>query len=689
MVSLAARLKRNSVKPLSLSLVSETASTSASAPLAASPHSLYSSKTTFGSSSSSTGTFHSSIYSSGSTTLREQTSLTGSTSKLPSPRFHKALDESEESLWRGSPVFDASYWHAKGGIDLVRERHAELYGTVEALAISCVSGEPDWLWNCLALGWPAAQAVEIEYDVCNAESDPAAQRWLRIVQDKTLFPLARIYRLTTHWSGCTEIFEHLLAEPFGNGFCERLALLDSLPAHLQDSRSERRFLVYRLLFLVGVTFDMGAMAKTNEGTLAMYMYIVYLFKTDILAPAFVEFVDARPQSMQRVLDAINENAHRLPYSQMRVGTSSAALQSTLRVLRFEMRRMVDGRHTVPFCAAHFPMLESLVVAHSPDFKSGRDTPTNLGVLFSIPWQNLVELQLPFMTDQLVCVLREKCPALQYLHVRPEHRYERWTAYSQGFSPSGLSKLACQWQTLRQLVVRFAFCQAPPAEQEQHSRPVPPLCRPSFSSSRIGTSLSLDILSSPAQKFQLPGVQLCETFAIYPRNTSLRVLRVPYLRMPFSAALKMLTETPQLRILEFASLIRDPEQQSYGLKSTLRRRISAAIDPLFSMCFADSEVVYRLQEMGHPLSNMILHEACTTRYISTSWIQIVNTFESLESVVFVATKNDDIATAGRVKQFCLGNNASFAVEISDQTRRHQTCANFAESWERTGKMVWKD
>ncbi|KAJ1813991.1 hypothetical protein LPJ75_002958 [Coemansia sp. RSA 2598] len=707
MVSLAARLKRSSVKPLTLSICPETVPALASAPLSASasvssstlatatlsatPYSLYSSKPTF--SNSSTSTPYASTYSGGSA-LRKRTPLINSvSSQLPSLGVQKEPSEGEECLWRGSPVFDAGYWHAKGGIDLVREKHAEFYDTAEALVISYVSGEPGWLWNCLALGWPVVHAIEIECDICNVESEPVAQRWLRIVQDKALFPLARIYRLTTRWAGCTEVFEHPLAESFGEGFSERLALLDHMPFRLQSAPLERRFLVYRLLFLVGVTFDMGAMARTSAGSLAMYTYIVYLFKTDILAPAFVEFVDAHPLNMQRILDTINENAHQLPYAQMRVGTSSAALQSTLRALRLDMRSMVDGRHTIPFCAAHFPTLESLVVAHSPDFKGGRDSPTNLGVLLSIPWPNLVELQLPFISDLLVSVLREKCPALQYLRVTPEPRYERWTAYSQGFSPSGLSRLACQWQTLRQLVVRFAFCQASGAvqqQQQQHSnQPAPPLSRQSFSSSRIGASLSLDILSPSAPKTQLPGIQLCESFTIRPRNTSLRVLRMPYLQIPFSAALKMLTETPQLRIFEFASLIREPEQQSSGLKSTLRRRISAAVDPLFSMCFAESEVVYRLQDMKHPLTNMILHEACTTRYISTSWIQIVNTFESLASVVFVAKKNEDVTIAGRIMQFCLGNNAGFAVEVSDQTRRHQTCANFADSWEKTGKILWKD
>ncbi|KAJ2860810.1 hypothetical protein FB639_005580, partial [Coemansia asiatica] len=404
--------------------------------------------------------------------------------------------------------------------------HAQLYDTAEALVISCISSsEHDWLWNCLALGWPAVHAIEIECDICNVESDSVAQRWLRIVQDKALFPLAHIYRLTTRWAGCTEVFEHPLAESFGEDFFERFALLDHIPLlHLQSTSSERRFLIYRLLFLVGVTFDMSAMGRTSAGSLAMYMYIVYLFKTDIFAPAFIEFIDARPQNMQRILDTINENAHQLPYSQMRVGTSSTALQSTLRVLRLDMRSMVDGRHTIPFCAAHFPMLESLVVAHSPDFSSGRDTPTNLGVLFSLLWPNLVELQLPFISDQLSSILREKCPALQYLHVSPEPRYERWTAYSQGFSPSGLCKLACQWQTLRQLVVRFAFCHALGTEQAQNNQPAPPLSRSSFSSSRIGTftgkagasigaTLSLDKHSSSAPKMQLPGIQPSESFTI--------------------------------------------------------------------------------------------------------------------------------------------------------------------------------
>ncbi|KAJ2378310.1 hypothetical protein IW150_000879 [Coemansia sp. RSA 2607] len=583
-------------------------------------------------------------------------------------------------------------------MDLLRTKHAELCETVEALTLSCSATDSDWHWHCLALGWPNVYVVEIEFDSCNAESDPSATRWLRIIQDQALFPLVRVYRLTSRWAGCTEVFEHPLGVKFGSGYGQRLALLDRLPAHIRGTVAEMRFLMYRLLFLVSVTFDMAVMAKTSPGALAMYTYIVYLLKTDIFSPISIGFVDAQPQDMKRILETINENSQQLVYAQMRAVTGSTALQSSLKRLRIDMRNMADNRHTIPFCAVHFPALESLIISHSPDFKNTRDNPMNLGVIFSLPWQNLIELHLPFVSDQLVTVLRDKCPSMQYLHVRPEPRYERWTAYSHGFSPNGLAKLARQWPTLRQLVVRYAFRQASSTDKDQSGHPAPPPSRTSFSASRISTlalrsstnnglSASIDPSASSTANTQIPGPQPCESFFIRPRNTSLRVLRIPYLQIPFSAAIAMLVDVPQLRIFEFASLLKDQQaQHATGLTSTLRRRISVAIDPLLNVPFAESDVVYRIQEMKHPLRNMILHEACTTRYISTSWIQIINSFVELDSVKFVATKSEDLAIAQRVKQFCLGNNANFAVEIDDQSRSYQTCADFTNSWEKAAKMM---
>ncbi|KAJ2786549.1 hypothetical protein GGI15_001424 [Coemansia interrupta] len=690
MVLLGARLKRNSVKPLSLNLTPTTVSTSSTKQTIYSP--LPSASGSIGSGS----TFYSSNYSIGS--ARGRGSAMSVRTASTSPGADSVFSESDADQWRGSPVFDAEYWHSKGGMDLLRTKHAELCETVEALTISCSTTDTDWHWHCLALGWPNVYAVDIEFDACNAESDPSATRWLRIIQDKALFPMARVYRLTSRWAGCTEVFEHPLGLAFGSDYAERLALLDKLPAHIQRTTAEMRFLVYRLLFLVSVTFDMATMAKTSPGALAMYTYIVYLLKTDIFSPVSIGFVDAQPQDMQRILETINANAQQLVYAQMRTSTGNTALQSSLKRLRLDMRNMADGRHTIPFCAAHFPALESLVVGHSPDFKNALDSPMSLSVLFSLPWQNLVELQLPFVSDQLVGVLRDKCPAMQYLYVRPEPRYERWTAYSHGFSPSGLARLARQWPTLRQLVVRYAFRQASSADQDHSGHPAPPPSRTSFSASRISTlalrsstinsfSASLDPSASPAAKSQFPGPQPCDSFFIRPRNTSLRVLRIPYLQIPFSAAIAMLVDVPQLRIFEFASLLKDHEvQHSTGLTSTLRRRISVAIDPLLSVPFAESDVVYRIQEMKHPLRNMILHEACTTRYISTSWIQIINSFAELDSVKFVAIKSEDSTIAQRVRQFCLGNNANFAVEIDDQSRSYQTCADFTNSWEKAGKLM---
>ncbi|KAJ1941062.1 hypothetical protein GGF37_003714 [Kickxella alabastrina] len=610
--------------------------------------------------------------------------------------------ENEETLWHGSPVFDAGFWYAKGGMDLVRTKHTALHSTVEALFIAGNSSEPDLHCCCLELEWPRVRVIEIECNVCSVESDPQVTRWLGIVQKRTLFPLANMYRLRTRWAGCTEVFEHRLEEDFGNGFEKRLALLGHLPPHIRNSEAEMRFLKYRLLFLADVSFEMTTMERSNPGTLTMYTYIVYLLKTDIFRPEFVEFADAQPKNMHRILDTIKENAHQLTYDKMRAGTSGAALQTSLKRLRFDMHSMVDGRHTIPFCAIHFPGLESLTVSHTPDFRNGRDTPMNLGVLFSHTWLNLVELQLPFVSNQYAAILHKKCPSLQYLHICPQPRYERWTEYSQDFSPSGLHQLATQWSNLRQLVVKFAFRQALPAQLDlaDHGMqsPTPPSPRMSFSAPRTSlfanrSSVSnnmpalLDAPTAPGAKGQLPGPLLCKTFSINPPNTSLQVLRVPYLQIPFAAALAMLANVPQLRIFEYASFLVDPEHQLTSQKSTLRRRIGATVDPQLSALSADPDIRQRLKEMKHPLQSMVVHEACNSRYISTSWIKGINSFSSLESVTLVATSQGDISMAVRVRQFCATNNAIFAVEIDDQSHAHQTCVDFASSWEKTGKLMW--
>ncbi|KAJ1961494.1 hypothetical protein GGI12_003219 [Dipsacomyces acuminosporus] len=365
----------------------------------------------------------------------------------------------DEIQWYGAPVFDMGYWYAEGGLDLVQAKHAELHKSVEALVISCSSNETDWHWRCLALGWPRVSVIDIEYDVCNVESDPRTVQWLRMAQDKSFFPCARMYRLTTHWAGCSEVFEHQLdGSGVSNERAERLQLLDYLPPRILGSEPEVLFYRYRILFLVKVTFEMGKLAKTTHGALAMYTYLTYLLKTDIFAPKSLELSDAQPHHMQTVLSTINKNEHQLDYTSTRTVTGSTALQSSLKRLRFEMHNMAEGRHGIPFCAAHFPQLESLIVQHIPDFKGSRSSLTNLGVLFSLPWSYLVELQLPFVSNESTKTLGDKCPTLQYLTVRPEPRYERWSAYAQPFTPKYLHALACQWPNMRQLVVSYAFRQ---------------------------------------------------------------------------------------------------------------------------------------------------------------------------------------------------------------------------------------
>ncbi|KAJ2878531.1 hypothetical protein IWW38_006300, partial [Coemansia aciculifera] len=262
-----------------------------------------------------------------------------------------------------------------------------------------------------------------------------------MAQDRTLFPQARLYRLTARWAGCTEVFEHLLRDDMDEDLDRRLTLLRHLPPHVYSCSQEMRFYIYRAMFLAGVEFEMCEMDKTEAGALAMYTYMTYLLKTDIFAPRSIALTGTKPHHMQTILSKMTENTQRLAYDHMRVATKNLALQFSLKRLCLNLHSMTEGRSTTPFCAAHFPQLESLIIGHSPDFKGGRDDPMNLGVLFRLPWPRLVDLQLPFVSDEYARILRDKCPSLQFLHVLPEPRYERWTAYSQTFTPNGLYMLA--------------------------------------------------------------------------------------------------------------------------------------------------------------------------------------------------------------------------------------------------------
>ncbi|KAJ2866064.1 hypothetical protein GGH94_001769 [Coemansia aciculifera] len=616
----------------------------------------------------------------------------------------ETADGVDNIQWYGSPVFDASHWHAKGGMTLVRAMHAELCSSVEALLIERSRDESDWPWECLALVWPNVNTIDISCDACNVEADPTALQWLCMAQDRTLFPQARLYRLTAHWAGCTEVFEHPLCGDIDAELDRRLSLLGHLPPHIYNLSQEMRFYKYRAMFLVGVEFEMSEMAKAESGALVMYTYITYLLKTDIFAPRYIVFTGAQPRHLQTVLSKIAENTHRLSYDHMRVTTSNLALQFSLKRLCLNLHSMTEGRHTTPFCAAHFPQLESLVVSHSPDFKGGRDDPMDLGVLFRLPWPRLVDLQLPFISDEYARILRDKCPNLQFLYVRPEPRYERWTAYSQTFTPNGLHMLTSQWHTMRQLSVSYAFRQGLQAQDPGLITPASP-SRLSFSGSRMSTfssrgssgggalsSLSIETLAAASNgngnsKNQLPGLQPRDSFPISLQSNCLRVLHVPYLQLPFSAGLALLVDAPQLQILEFAPIIRDPEPATPGIATTLRRRIIQPTALPLNAPFADPDVVRRLRSTRHPLQSLILHDACSTRYISSSWIEIVSSFSQLSAVTFVATKQEDIAIAARLAQFCSRNYATFGIEVDDQSRSHQTCIDFANSWEKSGKLMW--
>ncbi|KAI9503329.1 hypothetical protein GGI25_002842 [Coemansia spiralis] len=682
MVSFTSRLRRNSITPLSLAATQ----TPASPTLSTATLSPTSTKRSFGSP----------LFPAASAVSADAYQLS------------KATDAIDEDLWYGSPVFDARHWFAKGNMELVRLKHAEMRFTAEALTIVCSStNEADCSWSCqcLELGWPSVCVVEIDYDVCNVESDALATRWLRVVQNRALFPIAYIYRLRTHWAGCSEVFEHPLINDLSKTLAKRFSLVSRLPQHVCNSEYEMCFYKYRLLFLTGVSFRMSEMAKSEQGTLAMYTYITYILKTDLFEPISIEFTDAQPQHMQDILNVINKNPHQLEYSKMRVVTANAALQSSLRHVRLDMHNMTDGRHSIPFCAAHFPWLESLVVSHSPDFKGTKDNLMSLGVLFSLPWINLVELQLPFISDSYAMMLKDKCPSLQFFYVYPEPRYERWPAYDQPFTSDGLYVLATQWPKLRHLVINYAFRSMLQSQPTSHAllspsrlsfgggRPASIIGKsgkPSYQSeSRIFGYKSMQQQEQQDKEQQsTPGAMSLDSFTIYPRNRNLRVLRIPYLQLPFSTGLALLRDIPQLQIFEFMPVLKDTTPKSPGIASTLRRRVSASRSPQFNAPFADPDVVYHLKTSKHPLKELILHEASTTRYISSSWIEIMNSFIDLVTVTLVAVNQEDLTAAGLLMQFCKRNDAKFDVDIDDQSRRYQTCVDFANSWEKMGDLLWK-
>ncbi|KAI9479304.1 hypothetical protein LPJ78_000656 [Coemansia sp. RSA 989] len=650
MVSLSARLKRSSLPPLSIN-----------APPAM----------------GSRPSYHARLAASGGV-LSPGSPLRSSSTLGSGDASDELANDVDETLWHGVPVFDAGYWHSKGGVELVREKYSALHAKVEALTIVCTGSDETWHLECMSLPWPRAQVISIEYDAHEVQPDALALQWLYLAQNSALFPQAQMYRLKVRWAGCTEVFEHPLRDTLDCRLAGRLALLDCLPPLTGDFQQEMLFYKYRALFLVGVSFAMGTMSKSAASTLAMNAYITHVLKTDIFAPVSLELTDAQPQHLQAILTAINVNAHKLPYDQMRTMTSSTALQSSLGRICLDMHNMSNGRDRIIFCAAHFPQLASLLVRHSPDFRLMHQDPMDLGVLFSLPWPNLVELQLPFISDQYAKTLQSKCPALRFLYVLPEPRYERWTAYSQTFTPDGLHGLATRWIELRHLVVKYAF-------RNIVKEPVASPSRKSFGTIKRNTLSRAGILAAPSSISEtaeaIPGAWPRESFTIYPKNYSLRVLRMPYQQLPFAVALAALVDAPKVTILEFAPLLRDPVTPSPGITSTLRRRVSMSPSPQLNAPFADSDVVYQLGAAKHPLESMILHGACSTRFITSSWIQIMNTFLRLSSVTFVATSQEDIAIATRIQLFCSRNNAAFEVDIDDQSRAFQTCLDFTTSWGR--------
>ncbi|KAJ1930937.1 hypothetical protein FBU59_006879, partial [Linderina macrospora] len=208
---------------------------------------------------------------------------TSPVSAVPAPASEQPPDEFDRT-WFGAPVFDIGFWYETGGMDKVREKREELLDSIEVLVLTySTASSTDWDWHSLALGWPSVHTIDIECDVCNVESNQHTTRWLRIIQDQTLFPRARTYRLTAHWAGFREVFEH----PIGSGQMgserqARLALIRHLPPRITHHESELMFLKYRLLFLTAVSFTMGEIEKTPQGSRCMYTYLNFLLKTDIL-----------------------------------------------------------------------------------------------------------------------------------------------------------------------------------------------------------------------------------------------------------------------------------------------------------------------------------------------------------------------------------------------------------------------
>lgn len=627
-----------------------------------------------------------------------------------------------DALWYTSPVFDATYWYRHGGIDKVRQTHSLVHTTAEALLVSTSADEDlGWVYQCLLLGWPSVTVIDVVYNNRNVESSNDTRQWLRTVLDLKLFPQANMYRLTTHWSGCTEVFEHPLQGTLDSSLLQRLALLDRLPSHIAGSSHEMHFYRYRALFLVGVSFEMGYMETSGPLSRFLYTYIAYLLKTDIFSPQSIQFTDAQPRHMQGILHAIDVNSYKLTYDQLRVAhdivnnSNNISFNNTLKRLRLDMHNMVDSQFSIPFSAAQFPVLESLVLTHSPDFKGTRNgTPImDLGDLFRHPWQHLVELQLPFISDSYASQLYGNCPGLRILYICPESRYERWPEYSQPFTINGLYSLVSQWPTiLRQLVVNYAF-RCPVLHRNSATDVHPPesltgttttqyrnpsaLSRVSTARSRLSlgessgnkSPLSPIMERKTAINREIPGFQYSDTFHASLHTSNLSVLRLPYLQLPFTACFDILAKAPHLSILEFAPVLKEAQQTARArISATLRRRSTILAPPSQTMStpFSTPDTVTRLVKMNHLLEELILHGPCTSQYLSPGWIEVLNLLTRLSRVTFVATSHEDVNMADRVSKFCSRNNASFDVVAEDQCNAYHTRVDFAESWSKSSQLL---
>ncbi|KAJ1894002.1 hypothetical protein LPJ71_007070, partial [Coemansia sp. S17] len=71
---------------------------------------------------------------------------------------------------------------------------------------------------------------------------------------------------------------------------------------------------------------------------------------------------------------------------------------------------------------------------------------------------------------------------------------------------------------------------------------------------------------------------------------------------------LLADAPQLQILEFAPIIRDPEPATPGIATTLRRRIIQPTTLPLNAPFGDPDVVRQIRNARHPLQSLILHDA---------------------------------------------------------------------------------